>query len=101
MGTGTQASRRRAATRATPKPKAKPAPIIAAQPKRLLTVPETAEELGVGTRTVEKLVRWGRQGRPDGLESITIGRLRKVPRVCLDRYISRRLGEAGMALAIA
>lgn len=106
MGTGTQAARRRAATRSSAAnnstTRRKPPAAPPAAPKRLLSVPEAALELGVCERKAWMLVAWGRAGRADGLESITVGGSRKVPRVCLDRYIERRLGDGGLsALAIA
>jgi excisionase family DNA binding protein len=48
----------------------------------LLTVEEAAERLGIGRTLMYSLVSSGT------VESVTIGRLRRVPTECLERYIA-------------
>lgn len=55
--------------------------------KLLLTVPEAMAELSVSRWTIYELIRSGE------LESVTIGRCRRVPRTALDAFVSRRLRE--------
>lgn len=52
-----------------------------------LTVEQTAEMLGIGRDRVYNLLRTGQ------LESIKIGKLRRIPRSALDSYIARLLAE--------
>jgi len=47
----------------------------------LLTVEEAAHRLSVGRTTMYTLVSTG------AIESVTIGRLRRVPCECLDKYV--------------
>lgn len=49
----------------------------------LLTVEEAAERLSIGRTTMYGLVSAG------AIESVTIGRLRRVPSECLAEYVSR------------
>lgn len=49
----------------------------------LLTVEEAASRLQVGRTTMYELVRRGE------VESVPIGRLRRIPTVCLDEYVVR------------
>jgi excisionase family DNA binding protein len=51
-------------------------------PRLLLTVEEAAERLGVGRTLMYALVKAGE------VESVTIGRLRKVPADALDTYVA-------------
>jgi excisionase family DNA binding protein len=53
-------------------PSTPPAPAPAAPPRLLLTVDEAAEQLGIGRTTAWSLIRSG------ALESVQIGRLRRV-----------------------
>ena len=56
-----------------------------------LTVKEAGERIGVKRTTMYKLIRHGE------IESITIGRLRKVLPSALDAYLKRRAAAAGEA----
>ncbi|TDO35876.1 AlpA family transcriptional regulator [Kribbella sp. VKM Ac-2527] len=49
----------------------------------LLTVEEAAQRLGIGRTTVFGLVKSGE------LESIPLGRLRRIPAECITEYIDR------------
>lgn len=51
--------------------------------RKLLTVEEAAEQLGIGRTSMYRLVRNG------GIESVRIGRLRRVPTDAITNYISR------------
>jgi excisionase family DNA binding protein len=59
--------------------------------KVLLTVEEAAELLSIGRTKAYELMATG------ALESVTIGRCRRVPIEALDRFVGklRRLGEGG------
>ena len=53
-------------------------------PARLvLTVEEAAKRLGIGRTTMYALVSSGE------VESVSIGRLRRIPAECLDEYVGR------------
>lgn len=52
---------------------------------RLLTVPEAMAQLNVSRWTLYNLIRSGE------LESVTIGRCRRIPAAALDDFISDRL----------
>src|SRR5690606_5563301 len=56
----------------------------AAQPdgKLLLTVEEAAHRLGIGRTVMYRLVSTG------AVESVTVGRLRRIPSECLDEFVS-------------
>lgn len=57
---------------------------VRAMPNRvLLTVEEAAEQLGIGRTTAYALVRSGE------LESVQIGRLRRIPQEALEHYATR------------
>ncbi|GAA3364013.1 helix-turn-helix domain-containing protein [Saccharopolyspora gregorii] len=63
-----------------------PAPdrTVRAMPERvLLTVEEAAEQLGIGRTTTYALVRSGE------LESVRIGRLRRIPKEAINAYAAR------------
>ncbi|HTX85198.1 MAG TPA: helix-turn-helix domain-containing protein [Streptosporangiaceae bacterium] len=51
-------------------------------PAVLLTVEEAAQRLSIGRTTMYSLVSTG------AIESVTIGRLRRVPSECLEKYVS-------------
>jgi excisionase family DNA binding protein len=53
----------------------------------LLTVEEAAERLGIGRTTMYALVSNG------AIESVTIGRLRRIPPECLDAYVASLLAS--------
>lgn len=57
--------------------------------KPLLTVEEAADRLGIGRTTMFRLVSSG------DVESITLGRLRRVPSECLDEFISTQRTKQG------
>jgi excisionase family DNA binding protein len=60
----------------------------------LLTVEEAAQRLGIGRTVMYQLVSSG------AVESVTLGRLRRVPRECLTDYVSMlRRGDAAKAEA--
>jgi len=59
--------------------------------KLLLTPAEAAEQLGLGRSTVYELLATGE------LESICIGRARRIPRDALDGYVARLRGLNGQA----
>ena len=53
-----------------------------ADPRLLLTVEEAARRLNIGRTTMYALVSSG------AVESVTIGRLRRVPSECLDNFLA-------------
>ncbi|MBK0866147.1 helix-turn-helix domain-containing protein [Saccharopolyspora sp. HNM0986] len=53
----------------------------------LLTVEEAAQQLGIGRTTAYALVRSGE------LESVHIGRLRRIPKEAIDQYAARLIQE--------
>jgi excisionase family DNA binding protein len=55
--------------------------------KLLLTVEEAAQRLGIGRTVMYRLVSSGM------VESVTLGRLRRVPRECLSDYVSALRGS--------
>ena len=61
----------------------------------LLTVEEAAQRLSIGRTTMYSLVSTG------AIESVTIGRLRRVPSECLEEYVSslRTSGQPESAAA--
>ena len=61
----------------------------------LLTVEEAAQRLSIGRTTMYSLVSTG------AIESVTIGRLRRVPSECLEKYVSslRASGQPESAAA--
>ena len=57
--------------------------------KLLLTVEEAANRLGIGRTVMYRLVSSG------AVESVTLGRLRRVPSECLDEFVAAlRSGQA-------
>jgi excisionase family DNA binding protein len=58
-------------------------------PRIVLTVEEAAERLGIGRTTMYALIRSG------DVESVTIGKLRRVPAHCLSEYVARLLHRNG------
>lgn len=63
-----------------PKPRASPE-------RELLTVEEAAQQLGVGRTKTFALVRSG------DLESVRIGRLRRVPKSAIDHYATQLIAQ--------
>ena len=61
----------------------------------LLTVEEAARRLNIGRTTMYSLVSAG------AIESVTIGRLRRVPAECLDNFVAalRSTGQPETAVA--
>jgi excisionase family DNA binding protein len=61
----------------------------------LLTVEEAAQRLSIGRTTMYSLVSAG------AIESVTIGRLRRVPSECLDNFVAalRSSGQPETAAA--
>lgn len=57
-------------------------------PKLLLTVEEAADQLGIGRTLAYALVKDGE------IESVRIGRLRRIPAAALSRYLDRLTGSA-------
>ena len=56
--------------------------------KLLLTVEEAADQLGIGRTLAYALVKDGE------IESVRIGRLRRIPSAALGRYLDRLTGHA-------
>ena len=56
--------------------------LTGADPRLLLTVEEAARRLNIGRTTMYALVSSG------AVESVTIGRLRRVPSECLDHFVA-------------
>lgn len=54
-----------------------------ATPRRMLTVEQAAEALGIGRTNVFALIKNGE------LESVRIGRLRRIPAEAIDTYTTR------------
>lgn len=72
---------------------AKPAEAARVLPARtLLTVEEAAEQLGIGRTSMYRLVSSGE------IESVRIGRLRRVPKDAISAYITARLRHVRMPL---
>jgi excisionase family DNA binding protein len=65
-------------------PEPRPAP-----ERVLLTVEEAAEQLGIGRTTMFALIKEG------AIESVQIGRLRRVPVAAVQAYAARLVAEAG------
>lgn len=51
------------------------------------TIKEAAAQLGIGRTTMYALVMSG------DIRSVTIGRLRRVPALCLDEYVAQLLAQ--------
>jgi excisionase family DNA binding protein len=62
----------------------------------LLTVEEAAQRLSIGRTTMYSLVSTG------AIESVTIGRLRRIPSECVEEYVSslRANGQPESAAAL-
>jgi len=60
----------------------------------LLTVEEAAQRLSIGRTTMYRLVSTG------AIESVTIGRLRRIPSECLEEYVSS-LRSSGQPESVA
>ena len=58
-------------------------------PRRLLTAEETARRLSIGRTLVYRLMASG------DLESVRIGRLRRIPAIALDDYVHRLRHDTG------
>lgn len=56
---------------------------ISNQPQLLLRVEEAADRLGIGRSLMYRLVLTGE------VESIHVGRLRRIPAECLDEHVAR------------
>lgn len=57
------------------------------QPRTMLTVEQAAETIGIGRTTMFALLKSG------DVESVLIGRLRRVPVSAIDGYLSRLTAE--------
>jgi excisionase family DNA binding protein len=57
-------------------------------PRVLLTVEQVAEQLGIGRTTVYRLLKDGQ------IESVTVGRLRRIPQTEVDAYVGRLTAES-------
>jgi excisionase family DNA binding protein len=57
-------------------------------PRVLLTVEQAAERLGIGRSTMYDLLRGNE------IESVTIGRLRRIPDSAVTDYINRLIAES-------
>lgn len=60
-----------------------PEPSADEQPRTLLTVEAAAERLSIGRTTMYALIRSGE------VDSVTVGRLRRVPVSALESYVRR------------
>jgi len=70
------------------------APPARALPERvMLTAEEAAEQLGIGRTLMFKLIRTGQ------IESVRIGRLRRVPASAIREYASRLINDSAEAAA--
>lgn len=58
-----------------------------AAPRLMLTVEQAAEALGIGRTTMFALVKSGE------IQSVRIGRLRRVPAAAIDAYTQRLINE--------
>jgi excisionase family DNA binding protein len=56
-------------------------------PRGLLTVEQAAERLSIGRTSMFALLKAG------DIESVKVGRLRRIPADALDRYVSRLVAE--------
>ena len=56
---------------------------VSSQPALLLRVEEAAERLGIGRSLMYRLVLSGE------VESVHVGRLRRIPAECLDEHVAR------------
>lgn len=63
-------------------------PAAAPAPRRMLTVEQAAETLGIGRTTMYELVRIG------WVQSVRIGRLRRIPADALDAYTDHQLNPS-------
>lgn len=61
----------------------------------LLTVEEAAQRLRIGRTSMYHLVSTG------AIETVTIGRLRRVPAECLAEYVARLRGDVQSAVSAA
>jgi len=59
--------------------------IVDGEPRLLLTVEEATERLGIGRSSMYRLVLSG------DVESIKVGRLRRIPEECLRAHVERLL----------
>ncbi|MEU0508394.1 helix-turn-helix domain-containing protein [Amycolatopsis sp. NPDC006125] len=70
------------------------APPVRALPERvMLTAEEAAEQLGIGRTLMFKLLRTGE------IESVRIGRLRRVPASAIREYASRLINDSAETAA--
>ena len=60
------------------------------QPRLMLTVEEAAAAMGIGRTTMFALVKSG------DVDSVLIGRLRRVPATAIDTYLARLPEEQGL-----
>ncbi len=61
----------------------------------LLTIEEAAERLRIGRTSMYRLVSTG------AVETVTVGRLRRVPAECLDEYVARLRSGASSESSVA
>lgn len=69
------------------------APVSALPERVMLTAEEAAERLGVGRTLMFKLIRTGQ------IESVRIGRLRRVPAAAIHDYADRLINGTAQAVA--
>ncbi|CAM06192.1 excisionase family DNA binding protein [Saccharopolyspora erythraea NRRL 2338] len=75
-----------------PAPEPEPEPAARRLPNRvLLTVEEAAKQLGLGRTKTYALVASGE------IESVRIGRLRRIPRTAIDDYAARLIAQQSAA----
>jgi excisionase family DNA binding protein len=63
-------------------------PPLPSEPALLLTVEQAAQALGIGRSLAWKLVARGE------IQSLTVGRARRVPRAWLEGYVERAMRKA-------
>ena len=62
--------------------------IASSEPRLLLRIEEAAERLGIGRSLMYRLVLSG------AIESVPVGRLRRIPSECLREYVDRLRAQA-------
>jgi excisionase family DNA binding protein len=69
--------------------------VLTYAPAVLLTVEEAAHQLNIGRTTMYSLVSTG------AIQSVTIGRLRRIPAECLEAYVSALVADGQHEFATA
>lgn len=66
-----------------------PYPAMSMQTPLLLVPEQAAQELGIGRTAIFALIKAG------AIESVKIGRCRRIPRAALEEYVERLRGQQG------